>query len=591
MIGFSEKLEKQIQKLFLLNLPNTKKEIQVKEFWRTWSTLVTCKIFEEIFQEAYQFDNWTDFLKIEQIKDLKLLILKHLELFPLKKQQVQELKKKVEIIDRWKTFRDVLEEIVQEWPLAKNISSWREFPDASFLAQMKWANKHVCKERRKRFLELANLFEFGTHEENNFLLTPQQETELYYKGFVVLEDFFEDQTLDVAIESINNVIKAEEISEFSYQDLSGPRSTLGIVTKYGWTKFYTSLAHRLICIHPKLMSLNFEIFQTNKLTLHPYDLKLEFPRPAEHQKNAFIHTDLNYSQMLLFKTLGIPIYFFQLIAPLTPMTEKAGVSFFPGWHQLFKWERPLLQAIREDRWNIWGSRTSDLSRICSEMTTEQKICFAKKNDLVIFCTTMPHASLINKSSLPRLAIYPYLSPILEETQDDYLYSLFPSDSKEELWNVFKNGKAPRFVGHPLVESRPRHNASVFCQALPHIPLPDNEIENALLGRKPWTQNLYKKLTSKTDAPKLWKELESYYIDEMKKRVLEEKECIFKHRNNSSKECAICQRTCEVRSNPNDWWHSTEAALHLNSGCNCNLCDRVKGWVHFSQGHCSCEKCN
>jgi hypothetical protein len=75
------------------------------------------------------------------------------------------------------------------------------------------------------------------------------------------------------------------------------------------------------------------------------------------------------------------------------MDEKAGVIFFQGWHRIEKWKPPVLKALQNKKWNRSGQQCCNLTRICKvPMEKTRTICRAKKGDLIIFSTTMPHAS-------------------------------------------------------------------------------------------------------------------------------------------------------------------------------------------------------
>jgi hypothetical protein len=207
----------------------------------------------------------------------------------------------------WSDLRNWLKEIIIEWPSSKSelISTWIEYGNLSgnIIEKIKFALNHTKKEVRNRFRDLARIWEVQVLPQESFLLTDEIKNQLHTQGFAVLRNFYDSDTLNLAEQSLKNIIKGEGWDETAYHYISEKRYSLGLTTKFGWTKFYTSPAHRLISCYPKLLSLCLETYQSKGVTIHPYDLKIEWDRSDDKKNVAFVHTDLNYSDMLCFQEL------------------------------------------------------------------------------------------------------------------------------------------------------------------------------------------------------------------------------------------------------------------------------------------------
>jgi hypothetical protein len=80
--------------------------------------------------------------------------------------------------------------------------------------------------------------------------------------------------LKLSQQYIELLLNAEGWNAKAYQYMQGPKGTKGIVTKKGWTKFYTTGLHAMLHQHPTLYLLAAELYQTPCLSFNYYDLKV-----------------------------------------------------------------------------------------------------------------------------------------------------------------------------------------------------------------------------------------------------------------------------------------------------------------------------
>lgn len=137
---------------------------------------------------------------------------------------------------------------------------------------------------------------------------------------------------------------AEGWDKSAYQYMQGPGGTRAMVTKAGWTKYYVTMMHCLLAMHPNLFAVAAELYGTVELSYNFYDLKINFDRgdeaknigkPAAQKRGfEFSHTDINYwGARLLHKRKHGFDCFFQFVVPLEqgkPGLAVASVTtFFP----------------------------------------------------------------------------------------------------------------------------------------------------------------------------------------------------------------------------------------------------------------------
>jgi len=274
-----------MDEFFLLDHSVLSRNKQVQLFLEAWCQRITMDFFTHIPKNRHSEIDWMQLPLCTTVLNLGALISQTLFLFPFSQEKQNDFKSSLKDCSFWSDLRDILEEIALAWQLdtSDRIDRWVEYPNALFLAKFQWSAKKTKVDVRKRFSELARTWELQSESKEEFLFSSEIKRDLHKKGFSILKNFYDKKTLQLAEQSLQTLIKAERWTEYSYHYLSGPRYSIGLTTRFGWTKIYNSIAHRIISAYPKLMSL----------------------------------------------------------ALITRMDEKAGVAFYSGWHRPEKWENLL----------------------------------------------------------------------------------------------------------------------------------------------------------------------------------------------------------------------------------------------------------
>jgi len=191
-------------------------------------------------------------------------------------------------------------------------------------------------------------------------------------GFVVVPNVVTNELIQQLKRYVMLKMESEGVFDSSaYLEVGGPRHTIGLVTKYGWTKLdYVGPFQQILSSDAAIYLLICELLGATRLVPNFYEYKVSHPMSAKRKGNKFefIHVDANYKKLLDLIDAGIDFtqLFYQIIIPITDMVpEGATVCFAKGFHK--HWESITRNAIQSNLWTRRGWKaTNPLNHITEE---------------------------------------------------------------------------------------------------------------------------------------------------------------------------------------------------------------------------------
>jgi hypothetical protein len=490
-----------------------------------------------------------------------------------------------------------------------------QLPALHSVEMMEYAKQHLqhMPERLKCLFNFQSTRSISKaldlHNREPIFITPEVQAKLNDEGFVIIRNVIDQNLLQEVLRYINLKQHSECIDASAYLHLCGPRHTVGLVTKHGWTKFdYNGPVQQLITAVPNLYVCACELLGTTRLCTNFYEYKYNYPRENDtsNTKFEFLHTDGNYQQLLFADQAGLNIdsSFYQFIVPLTSMhPEKATVYFAKGFHKV--WRDLTYRALQKGHWSRFGWRTCNpmkqfLPQDAKEFIEKKMTpAFAEPGDVIIFHALLPHGPNVNASNALRVAAYPFYAPLMENKAENELQSFLPNSVLSLKQNV-SFGTCPKFAAHPWCDYKLQFSSRNFYSVLPYRQLPRSLLADCLFGFEPWStfektkeatilfqnqQNIREECIRKIQQPteqalRTWNNT----IEEL--LVIHEKHTIF------DQNCLLCSRL--QNASLAQWWHSSDAIKHQAKNCDCIRCLETfqNNWrLWNTKGGCNCMLCN
>jgi len=441
-------------------------------------------------------------------------------------------------------------------------------------------------------------------------ITSSVRKELQVRGFATIKKLLDVNFLQEVLRYVNLKQHSENIDASAYLQLSGPRHTIGLVTKYGWTKFdYNGPCQQIIAADPNLYTCACELLGTTRLCTNFYEYKYNFPRQTKNSEFndvdfEFFHTDGNYQQLLFADQAGynVETSFYQFIVPLTPMCPStATVYFAAGFHN--HWREATYRALQANNWSRFGWSTCNpkhqfLPQDVQEFITNKLTpAVAEPGDVIIFNALLPHGPNVNDSDNIRVAAYPFFAPLIG-CEDDKLQSFLPNSPSSVKQDVL-NGTCPKYAAHPWGEYSLPKASQKFFSLLPYRKLSQSLLADCLFGFKSWS------VFEKTKEAKALFGIQQRCREECVVRMRELSLQSLKSWNNTIEEllnihkehemendnCLLCSRL--RNASLSQWWHSSNAVYHREANCKCARCLKAlqKGWQLWNAtGGCNCTQC-
>jgi len=257
-------------------------------------------------------------------------------------------------------------------------------------------------------------------------ITQQVRKVLDSDGFVVIPNVIRTELIEELKRYVILKMESEGVFDSSaYLEVGGPRHTIGLVTKYGWTKLdYTGPFQHILASDTGIYLLTCELLGATRLVPNFYEYKVSHPSTVKRKagtKFEFIHVDGNYQKLLELADVGIDFtkLFYQIIVPITDMEpDGATVSFAKGFHKY--WESVTRRALKHNCWTRRGwkatnpmkhIRKGDVDRY---ITSKWTPVTAASGSVIVFNSVLPHAPSMNKSGKVRIAGYNFYAPLISE---------------------------------------------------------------------------------------------------------------------------------------------------------------------------------
>lgn len=318
----------------------------------------------------------------------------------------------------------------------------------------------------------------------------------------MIPGIIEPSFLGAILDAVQVQMDAEGISAGSYKHLGGPRGTVGLFTKAGWTKMhYVNIANTILSQDPNIVTVMAELLGVNRLTTNFYEIKWNYPLPIAKRKHEpvlqqshfeFIHCDCNLAKMLQStqRDFDLQHSFYQIIVPLTPMVSNGATVFFANGSNR-TWKRFTAEAVSANHWkrtgwqpcNPYNQWLPDGQHWIKDHLTPAD---ARVGDIIVFDPTVIHAPIKNSFQF-RSAAYIYLGPLLAK-QDPLHPSCTPSMLPNSICSVqrsYLTGACPPLSAHPFAPMKIRLTAQHFYPTLPYYRVPLSELGMRVFGFGSW----------------------------------------------------------------------------------------------------------
>jgi len=452
-------------------------------------------------------------------------------------------------------------------------------------------------------------------------ITQQIRKVLECDGFVVIPNVIRSELIEELKRYV--VLKMESEGVFNssaYLEVGGPRHTIGLVTKYGWTKLdYTGPFQHILASDAAIYLLTCELLGATRLVPNFYEYKVSHPSNVKRKagtKFEFIHVDGNYQKLLDLVDAGIDFtkLFYQIIVPITDMEpDGATVSFAKGFHKY--WESVTRKALKQNCWTRRGwkatnpmkhIRKGDVNRY---ITSKWTPVTAPRGSVVVFNSVLPHGPSMNKSGKVRIAGYNFYAPLVSDQDASHpeRASCFLPNSLSAVRTSVATGVCPKYAAHPWCNYELSKLSQNFYATIPYDPdcIPRSALAECLFGFRAWSdfeitdeaQQLYGYSNCDHSSRLVYLRRTQSDTTESLKKYNNKLEAILRQHElceqlqGSNEECTICSRF--MNSTLEQWIHSTQAVFHYNQNCDCQKCHDIKalGWVPFRmKGGCTCTKC-